>query len=313
MKHIGILLSLIMLGLVFGSWTKKQPDKNRKPIAGHVILIGADGFSSIAVRQNPGAFPNIEKLMREGSYTLSRRSVLPSSSAANWSSMLMGAGTELHGYTTALSKTPEVPSRVVTENGLFPCIMYVMSKKYPGAEVGAGYTWPTIGCLYDQKSVKYNYANPTKDEEKLCETMCAYIEQNKPMFTFIAFDQPDGSGHKFGWETPGYIDQCRTIDSYVGRILDSAEKAGIADDLIVIFTSDHGGIDNGHGGKTLNEMEAPFVVWGKNIRAGHVIDESMMVYDTAPTITHILGLQQPQVWIGRPVMSIFKQSVFRKY
>ena len=64
----------------------------------------------------------IEKLMREGSYTLERRSVLPSSSAVNWASMLMGAGPELHGYTTWGSEVPDLPSRVIGKDGLFPGI-----------------------------------------------------------------------------------------------------------------------------------------------------------------------------------------------
>ena len=34
--------------------------------------------------------------------------------------------------------------------------------------------------------------------------------------------------------------------------------------------------------------------------------ESMMQYDVASTIAHIFGLQQPQVWIGRPVTQVFK-------
>mgnify|MGYP002227408259 FL=1 len=34
--------------------------------------------------------------------------------------------------------------------------------------------------------------------------------------------------------------------------------------------------------------------------------ESMMQYDVASTIAYIFGLQQPQVWIGRPMTQVFK-------
>lgn len=61
--------------------------------------------------------PAIKSLMTNGCYTLHSRSVLPSSSAINWASMFMGVGTELHGYTTWGSKTPEIPSREVNERG----------------------------------------------------------------------------------------------------------------------------------------------------------------------------------------------------
>ena len=40
------------------------------------------------------------------------------------------------------------------------------------------------------------------------------------------------------------------------------------DDTIFILTSDHGGIDKGHGGKTMREMETAFIISGKNIKKG---------------------------------------------
>ena len=67
-----------------------------------------------------------------------------------------------------------------------------------------------------------------------------------------------------------------------------------------------GGIKTGHGGKTLREMEIPFIISGKNVRKGMEIKESMMQYDTAAMIAYILGLKQPQSWIGRPVKTVFK-------
>ena len=60
------------------------------------------------------------------------------------------------------------------------------------------------------------------------------------------------------------------------------------------------------GGKTLQEMQIPFVVFGKGVRAGSVINNSTMIYDTAATIAWIFGLKQPQVWIGRPITEAFK-------
>ena len=58
--------------------------------------------------------------MREGSYTLNVGVYCLPSSAVNWASMLMGAGPELHGYTTWGSEVPDLPSRVIGKYGLFP-------------------------------------------------------------------------------------------------------------------------------------------------------------------------------------------------
>lgn len=271
----------------------------------HVILIGSDGFSSTVIRGNPGAFPNIEKLMEQGSYTLERRSVLPSSSAVNWASMLMGACPELHGYTTWGSETPELPSRITGQYGIFPSITGLIREKYPDAVMGCAYTWPTIGCLYEQEPVNWNYNAP--DDQALCDNICGYIKDHNPLFTFISFGEPDGIGHNIGWESEEFLEGCKVIDKYVGDIMNSIKEAGMEGNSIVIFTSDHGGTGTGHGGKTMPEMEAPFIVAGKGIRKGCNITESVMVYDCASTIAHIFGLDQPQVWIGRPIMSIFEQ------
>ena len=56
----------------------------------------------------------------------------------------------------------------------------------------------------------------------------------------------------------------------------------------------------------MQEMETPFIVCGKGIKKGYEFQESMMQFDCASTLAYILGLQQPQVWIGRPMKQIFK-------
>lgn len=63
--------------------------------AGHVVVIGIDGFGAQAIRDNP--VPAIRALMASGSWTLRARGVMPTVSSPNWASMIMGAGPEQHG------------------------------------------------------------------------------------------------------------------------------------------------------------------------------------------------------------------------
>ena len=79
-----IMICLLACATVLCTGVSAKGKKCEAQKAKHVVLIGADGFASAVVREHPGAFPNLERLMREGSYTLERRSVLPSSSALNW-------------------------------------------------------------------------------------------------------------------------------------------------------------------------------------------------------------------------------------
>src|SRR6185369_165670 len=66
--------------------------------AEHVLIIGCDGFGSVGFTSSNT--PALHKLMREGSYTLHARGVMPTSSSPNWASIIMGAGPEQHGVTS---------------------------------------------------------------------------------------------------------------------------------------------------------------------------------------------------------------------
>lgn len=274
--------------------------------AQHVIFIGLDGWGSYSMEK--ADMPNVKKLMNDGACTLQKRSVLPSSSAVNWASMFMGAGPELHGYTEWGSKVPEVPSRVLGKNNIFPTIFQLLRDNRPNAEIGCIYDWEGIKYLIDTLSVNYWKQSPDYKEfpGALCDMAVEYITDKKPVLAAFIFDEPDHAGHQAGHDTPGYYTTLTRLDSYVGRIVEAVKNAGILDETIFIVTSDHGGINKGHGGKTLQEMETPFIISGKNIKNGLHFEESMMQYDVASTIAYIFGLQQPQVWIGRPMSQIFK-------
>lgn len=274
--------------------------------AKHVVLIGLDGWGAYSVSK--AEIPNIRKMMNEGCYTLKKRSALPSSSAINWASMFMGAGPELHGYTQWGSKVPELPSREMTENGIFPTIFYLLHKARPEAEIGCLYEWEGIKYLADTLILDYHAQAPdyNKHPEALCGMAEKYIKEKTPVLLAVCFDNPDHVGHAAGHDTPEYYAKLNELDIYVARIVQAVKDAGMFDETIFIITADHGGINKGHGGKTMQEMETPFIICGKNVKKGGEFSESMMQYDVASTIAYIFGLKQPQVWIGRPMKQVFK-------
>ncbi len=105
----------------------------------HVILIGMDGLGAYAMEKSDN--PVMKQMMADGSWTLKARSVLPSSSAVNWASMIMGAGPELHGFTEWGSKTPEAEPRELDQYGLFPSLFTLLREQKPNAETGVIYSW----------------------------------------------------------------------------------------------------------------------------------------------------------------------------
>lgn len=293
-----------LLCLLCCAWSMTQAATLK---AKHVVLIGIDGWGAYSVPKAQN-IPNIKGLMERGCYTLKERSVLPSSSAINWASMFNGTATEIHGYTEWNSRTPEIPSMVINKHGVFPTIYSLLQDQAPQAETGCLFEWEGIKYLIDSLAVKH-YAQ-AKDTEKHPETLCEmaekYIKTKKPNFVSICFDQLDHTGHTIGHDTPEYYQTLSRLDSYVGRIIAALKSAGIYDDTIIIMTADHGGINKGHGGKTLKEMQIPFIIAGKNVKKGGAFHQIMMQYDTAATIAYIFGLKQPQAWIGRPAVQVFK-------
>lgn len=271
----------------------------------HVILIGSDGFGAYAFNKK-SKLPHLRKLMSEGSYSLKARAVLPSSSAVNWASMIMGSGPELHGYTEWGSKTPELPSRFIGTDSIYPSIFSLIDTQIPTAKKGVAYTWEGIGYLFEKSLVDFNY-NGKSDAETL-EKVLSFITTEKPVFTFIHFDEPDITGHDIGHDTSEYYTAIEKVDSLVGIIIASLKHENMLEDSVIIFSSDHGGLEKGHGGKTLLEVEIPWIIYGPNIPANGKLDKSIVTYDTAATIAHILNLEIPDFWRGKTAVDLNRKE-----
>ena len=269
----------------------------------HVILIGSDGFGAYAFEK--AKIPNLRAMMKEGSWSLEARTVLPSSSAANWASMVMGAGPELHGYTTWGSKKPDMPPRVVDGYGMFPSIYSLLRKEKPDSEIGVIYEWDGIGYLFPKAAV--NKDQNIDGDMALTNATTMYIKEKKPNFLFVHLHDVDSVGHKVGHGTPEYFEAIERTDSHIGSILRSIEDAGIAESTVVLFTADHGGINKGHGLISMEEMQIPWIIKGPGIKKDHELSQSIMTFDTAATIAELLKLKAPQVWIGRPVNDAMKK------
>ena len=267
----------------------------------HVFLIGVDGMGAYAWKK--ANIPVMRQLMKQGSWSLNARSVLPSSSAANWASMVMGAGPELHGFTTWGSKKPDLPSRALDKYGMFPSIFSLVREKNPKAEIGVIYEWDGIGYLFPKAAV--NRDQNCDSDSLLSIEARKYIEEKKPNLLFIHLHDVDSVGHMVGHDTKEYYAAIERTDQHIGKIIESIKKAGILNESVIIISADHGGINKGHGEKTMAEMEIPWIIAGPGIKKNNPITESIMTFDTAATIMALFQIKAPQVWIGRPVQTIF--------
>ena len=286
-----------------------------KPKAGHVIFIGVDGVSTPAFKDPTllARMPNVKMMMEQGSYTLGKRSVMPSSSAINWATIFNGLPTEQHGYGQWNSSKPEIPAVLDNGRGMPPTVYTLLREQRPDAESGCVYNWNGIGPLLDTAVIDYHLYDPGYHEPEgysmenyTQERAVKYILEKKPTFFTFYIGAVDEVGHRCGWESPEYYDCLEETDRMVGLILQAAKDAGIYDDTIFVFSSDHGGSGKGHGKLEMAHLETPFVLYGKNIRKGYVLEEPMMQYDLPATLAYALGVDIPREWRGRPMVAMFK-------
>lgn len=96
-----------------------------------------------------------------------------------------------------------------------------------------------------------------------------------------------------------YAAMIHSVDESVGRILAELEDLGIADDTLVVFTSDHGALHHStpntplrHGKATPYEggLRVPLIVRGPGIARGRVCDEPNWTCDHYPTLLEACGL-----------------------
>jgi len=106
-----------------------------------------------------------------------------------------------------------------------------------------------------------------------------------------------------------YLGLVAFLDHQVGRILAALEAQALADDTLVIFSSDHGDNQGQRGlwNKSTLYREAvnvPLILRGPGMPAGRVCATPVNLVDLAPTVLHAAGLPVPDTLPGRPLQDL---------
>lgn len=270
----------------------------------HVVVIGFDGLSPDGLKN--ADTPTFDRLISEGSSSMHARAVLPTSSSSNWASMIMGAGPEQHGITSNSweSENLTLPAVTQSEPFLFSTIFHLIRREKKFKEIGAIYQWGGFGRLFGKSDVDFDENPLTEDETAVIASR--YIKTKNPLFTFVHFDHVDHAGHEYGHGSEEYYKSVEKADGLLAGILTAIGESEAAKNTLVIISADHGGKGKGHGGESLEEIEIPFIIWGKGIKSGYDLKFPVYQYDNAATVAFALGLDTPRAWIGKPVKEAFK-------
>lgn len=110
---------------------------------------------------------------------------------------------------------------------------------------------------------------------------------------------PDQTDAQLAEMTANYYGMISLIDHNVGRIMAALDDLGLADDTLVVYTTDHGDMLGNHGlylkGPTPYEdlMRVALVARGPGVAKNRVVDEPVSTLDLAATFYEAAGVEKP--------------------
>ena len=108
-----------------------------------------------------------------------------------------------------------------------------------------------------------------------------------------------------------YLASVKSVDRNVGRVLDYLEESGLADNTIVIYTSDQGFYLGEHGWYDKRFMyeeshRTPLMIrYPEMIKAGSEAEALVLNIDLAPTLLELAGAQVPSELQGQSLLPLF--------
>ncbi len=293
------LLAVIVWGLFLIAGERKT-----NPGIKHVVIIGVDGMSVQGTIE--AQTPTFDEIKGNGAYSYQARNVFPTSSSPNWNAMLTSATASMTGVSSNEWRHDKysLPPMLANENGWFPDVFYAIKKQEPTFKTAAVYHWSGFKNLYDPSFVDIDI--DSKDERTTATDAVKVIKEEKPNFLFIQLDHVDHWGHTAGHMTPRYLQSVEKADSLAGEIITALKEAGIFETSLLIVNADHGGKGFGHGHETVEGNTVPYFFYGKEVKKTYEVSASVTHFDLAPLSLYALGLDVPEVWLGKSLESIFK-------
>ncbi|MBR4756004.1 MAG: alkaline phosphatase, partial [Bacteroidales bacterium] len=243
-------LFMVAAAAVVLSLSSCNGGKAEKPKAEHVIFIALDGWATQSFKDNIDNMPTVKMLMENGSYTLHKRSTMPSSSATNWATVFMGVPPEMHGYNAWDSREPAIEPYAVGKNGMPQTVYSLLSEQRPDALSACIFNWNGVGYVVDSAAINYCHYDPgyhdPDDADYTLDAYCKrtaieYLNENKPAFFTFYIGDVDLIGHGSGWESEGYQQCLAETDAAIADIIQTLKDRKMYDNSIIVVSSDHGG------------------------------------------------------------------------
>ncbi|HEY0970009.1 MAG TPA: alkaline phosphatase family protein [Gemmatimonadales bacterium] len=278
----------------------------------HVVIVSIDGLRPDAIERFGAT--TIQRLMREGAYTLDARTILPAKTLPSHTSMLTGVPPSVHGVDWNTDRTGEARDEhgeVPTPDSLAVPTVFELAHD-AGFVTAAFFSKAKFHHLQTPGSLDYTQAPRLTlvpwGAERTVGDAAAYVRRYRPNLVFVHIGEPDYAGHAVGYMSWVYGENVRIADRALERLVQAADDAYGAGDYTLIVTADHGGHGHGHGEDVPTDVTIPWIAYGEGVRAGTVLGPGVSTMDTAATALWLLGVPVPEWWEGEPVERAFVEG-----
>ncbi|MBI4558015.1 MAG: sulfatase-like hydrolase/transferase [Candidatus Hydrogenedentes bacterium] len=201
------------------------------------------------------------------------------------------------------------------------------------------------GHMFDSDMLRVDFPPGRYRADALTDFAVDYLRTRSrkiPFFLFLSyvephfqndhrhFEGPQGSKQRFrdvpvpadlrgkdgDWreEYPDYLGCCAGLDENVGRLRSELAALGIAENTLIIYTSDHGchfRTRNREYKRSCHEssIRVPMILLGPGFFGGHVITELASLIDLPPTVLNAAGVAPPSAMRGRPLQPLVRGEV----
>lgn len=243
--------------------------------------------------------------------------------------------TEKGYFTKAFTNNPHLRTFFGFNRGFIEYYEYIPYKKLFTASETIMLVWHylRLGKIFGVETQVRSYYLPAKDiTNKVTHWLQTEGPRQMPFFLLIHYMDPHYpySNRETGrvyFQMPNkvpdyfasllknsYQKEIEYLDKYIGVLLGELERQSLLENTYIIFTSDHGEEFNDHGGwwhgETLYRemLHVPLIIKPPNIlsnqeNTGKVVKDLVRLIDIPPTILKIAGVEIPEIFEGKPLLS----------
>lgn len=267
-----VISGIMCLGPAFGQSGETRGDAN------HVVLISIDGFAAYHLENAGLQLPNIRRLVDNGVWAESSRTVFPSVTHPSHATLITGVSPRKHGVVgnemtdretgRSFSATTQTRKNAIAVPTLFDAARAAGLKT-------AAICWPeTRGDTSVDFNILHGHDELDKAEVKpallqmlrdagisidafydiaprgpmvqgyrdfiLAQSAAEIFRTQRPRLMAVHFSMTDGMQHSFGSDHYMALAALTQTDYHVGMILEAVKEAGLEDQTTYFIVADHG-------------------------------------------------------------------------